>query len=101
MNTTWLICYDCKARLDRRDRTRQTYTAGLELIEVVSDVEAAQGVEGRSRISRYRCGRCGLQWSRSETYGAARAATAYSSELTPRPTDDQTMAIAAWVQDRR
>ncbi len=101
MTATWRPCFDCRARLDRLDRTRQTYTAGLELIEVVSDVEAAEGVDGRSRISRYQCGGCGLEWSRSETYGAARGATAYSSELTPRPTDGQAVAITAWVQNRR
>ncbi len=101
MNTTWLICYDCKARLDRRDRTRQTYTAGLELIEVVSDVEAAQGGKGRSRLSRYQCSGCGLEWSRSETHGVGRGVTGYLSELTPKPTDGQAVAITVWVQNRR
>ena len=48
------------ARLDRRDRPRQTYTASLELIEVVSNVEITQGGKSRSRISRYRCGGYGF-----------------------------------------
>ena len=90
MNTEWRPCYDCKARLDRRDRSRQTYTAGLELIEVVSDLEEPGGA-GRSRISRYQCGRCGLQWSRSEKYGVGRGMTQYLSQLTPKPIDGQPM----------
>ena len=101
MSSASSLCYDCKARLDRRDRSRQTYTAGLELIEVVSDEEDTD-TESRSTVTRYWCTQCQLQWTRVETQGAvARATTAYGSKFSPNPTDDQAVAIKAWAADRR
>ena len=71
------------------------------LIEVVSDEEDTD-TESRSTVTRYWCTQCQLQWTRVETQGAvARATTAYGSEFSLNPTDDQTVAIKAWAADRR
>ena len=98
MNTEWRPCYDCKVRLDRLDRTRQTYTSSLALIEVVSEEEHTEA-KSRSTVTRPWCTQCQLQWPRVETQSVeARATTAYQSEFTPNPTEAQELSIQAWLQ---
>ena len=98
MTSRWQPCYDCKARMDRLDRTRQTYTSSLALIEVVSEEEDTEA-KSRSTVTRHWCTQCQLQWTRVETQSVeARATTAYQSEFTPNPTEAQELSIQAWLQ---
>ena len=91
MTSTWRLCYDCKARMDRLDRTRQTYTSSLALIEVVSNEEDTKA-KSRTTETRHWCTQCQLKWTREQTQGTAARALEYRSEFTPNPTDSQAMA---------